>query len=115
MFPTIEGKNSFVLVDYFSYKVMRQAFQKGDVVVALSPCHFYRPVCKRICAIEGEEVCYESPQTGQQERCVVPEDHVWLLGDNPDFSGDSRHYGPVRRRNIRGRVFVNLWPLSIIT
>lgn len=115
MLPTIEEKNTFVLVDYFSYKIMRQTFKKGDVVVALSPGYFYRPVCKRICALEGEEVCYEHPQSGQQERCVIPDGHVWLLGDNPEFSDDSRHYGPVKRRSIRGKVFLKLWPLSLIT
>jgi type IV secretory pathway protease TraF len=89
---------------------MRQSFEKGDVVVALSPGHFYRPVCKRISATEGDEVSYVDPRSGVQETCLVPPDHVWLLGDNPAESGDSRHYGPVKRRSVRGRVFAQLWP-----
>jgi inner membrane protease subunit 1 len=114
MIPTIEESNAFVLIDYFSYKVMRQSFKKGDVVVALSPGYFYRPVCKRICAVEGEEVHYENPVTGKLEQLVIPPDHFWLLGDNPPLSGDSRHYGPVLRRSIRGRVFWKIWPFFTI-
>lgn len=42
---------------------------------------------------------------------VVPENHYFLLGDNRDFSVDSRDFGPVHRRNIQGEVFlVNKWP-----
>lgn len=114
MIPTIEDSNTFVLVDYFSYKIMRKPFKKGDVVVALSPGHFYRPVCKRICAMEGEEVCYVNPYNSQKERINIPEGHVWLLGDNPAESGDSRHYGPVRVGRIRGRLFWKLWPFEAI-
>ena len=113
MLPTIEETNCFVLVDYFSYKILQKSFQKGDVVVALSPIHYYRPICKRICAIEGEKVQYQSP-SGKDETVVIPEGHVWLLGDNPPCSGDSRHYGPVRRKDIRGKVFWKLWPFSRI-
>jgi signal peptidase I len=34
---------------------------------------------------------------------VVPRDSYFMLGDNRDASVDSRFYGPVPRRNIRGR------------
>ena len=33
----------------------------------------------------------------------IPKGHVWLLGDNPDCSKDSRHFGPVPYGLIRGR------------
>ncbi|XP_028512449.1 mitochondrial inner membrane protease subunit 1 [Exaiptasia diaphana] len=42
----------------------------------------------------------------------VPKGHVWLLGDNPDDSTDSRDYGPVPYGLIRGRVCFKVWPLS---
>ena len=49
-----------------------------------------------------------------QVACVqVPQGHVWLQGDNPLNSTDSRHYGPVPYALLRGRVFLKVqthWP-----
>lgn len=36
---------------------------------------------------------------------LVPEGHVWLEGDNPPNSSDSRSYGPIPLAMVRGRVF----------
>mmetsp|Transcript_38009 Transcript_38009/g.82684 ORF Transcript_38009/g.82684 Transcript_38009/m.82684 type:complete len:401 (-) Transcript_38009:52-1254(-) len=41
---------------------------------------------------------------------VVPEGHVWLEGDAPLYSIDSRHYGPVPTGKIRGRIVGRAWP-----
>ena len=35
----------------------------------------------------------------------IPKGHVWLLGDNPNYSKDSRDYGPVPYGLIRGRAY----------
>ena len=40
----------------------------------------------------------------------VPAGHVWIEGDNPTHSLDSRQYGPVPLALIRGRVLVQVWP-----
>ena len=44
---------------------------------------------------------------------TVPPNHVWLEGDNPLQSTDSRHYGPVSEMCLRGRVLLRLWPIII--
>ena len=42
---------------------------------------------------------------------IVPPSHVWVEGDNPLFSVDSRHYGPLPMESIRGRLLMRVWPL----
>lgn len=39
----------------------------------------------------------------------VPSDHVFVLGDNPDQSVDSREWGPVDVAGIKGRVILIYW------
>jgi len=43
---------------------------------------------------------------------VVPKDSLFVLGDNRDFSFDSRSWGPLPRKNLRGRVRYILWSLD---
>ncbi|KAL3808563.1 hypothetical protein ACHAXA_001068 [Cyclostephanos tholiformis] len=42
---------------------------------------------------------------------VVPPNHVWVEGDNPTHSTDSRHYGPLPESSLRGRIVLRLWPV----
>ena len=54
----------------------------------------------------------EQPKEGGIYRTlVVPEGHVWLEGDNPLLSVDSRHYGPIPVVYLEGRLVWRLWPL----
>jgi hypothetical protein len=59
-----------------------------------------RYVIKRISRI------IEEPGIVQQER------FVWIEGDCPEKSYDSRHYGPISESCILGRVVLRLWPLG---
>lgn len=99
MEPTISS-NDIVIIDRKSFHKVKA----GDVVVAGSILKPGVHVCKRILGADGEMVW-----TGDRWT-AVPVGHVWLQGDNPDESLDSREYGPVPKAMIRGRVLWKIWP-----
>ena len=40
----------------------------------------------------------------------IPAGHYFMMGDNRDFSDDSRFWGPVPRAWIIGEAFATYWP-----
>ena len=56
----------------------------------------------------------QADNTPEEEKQLisVPKGHIWLEGDNPLYSIDSRHYGPIPVTSVRGRVIVRLFPWS---
>ena len=83
----------------------------------------------RSCVVYIDGVRVEEPylnleQTSQIEpsaRCgshtdmapvVIPEDMVFVMGDNRVQSFDSRDFGPIDIDKVRGRAFVVIWPAS---
>jgi signal peptidase I len=43
---------------------------------------------------------------------TVSEDQVFVMGDNREFSFDSRRFGPIPIEEIVGRAFLIIWPTS---
>jgi signal peptidase I len=45
----------------------------------------------------------------------IPNDEVYVMGDNRMLSCDSRYWGPIHESSIVGKVDLRIWPLSHIT
>ena len=106
---------------------------RGDLVTYISPLDPARPVCKRIIGLPGDVVCVDPTGTyaPSTEHVVVPNNHLWVSGDNLAYSRDSRVYGPVPMGLVRGRIYarvrslpwryynmtdlIQVWPLSNMT
>ncbi len=62
-----------------------------------------------------EESYIKGKMTTEHEPVVVPQDHIYVLGDNRNHSSDSRQIGPVPLGNIQGRVIMRFLPFAKIT
>ncbi|XP_043841664.1 mitochondrial inner membrane protease subunit 1-like [Dromiciops gliroides] len=88
------------------------AIQRGDVIIAKSPSDSKSNICKRVIGLEGDKVFAHSPSDYLKSHSYVPRSHVWLEGDNLQNSTDSKYYGPIPYRLIRGCICLNIWPLN---
>ncbi|MER3413843.1 MAG: signal peptidase I [Armatimonadota bacterium] len=80
--------------------------QKGDIVVIRGdvPGEY---VVKRVYATERQQVDYSYQPDNydfSKGKYVVPEGHVYVLGDNLTVSEDSREFGPIPLQRILGKV-----------
>lgn len=68
------------------------------------------------CPEDRGEFCTDVATTvidpDQDGKFVVPEDMVFVMGDNRTGSSDSRYNGFVPESNVVGRAFVVIWPVG---
>ncbi|MFD2911075.1 signal peptidase I [Jeotgalibacillus terrae] len=131
MVPTLQDGDRMI-VNKFQYKVT--APDRFDIVVFhVSEREDY---IKRVIGLPGESVEFEDNQlyidgepvdeffsdddivtedftlfnlTGYEE---VPEGHLFVMGDNREYSKDSRHIGPVPIDEIVGETPLIYWPVD---
>jgi len=104
MEPTIRS-HDIVITEHFTQRFGE--LKRGDVVIVRSPTDPATIVCKRIVAKHGDMMADE-----EGELVKVQRGHVWLEGDNPADSFDSRKYGPVPLGLVLSKIFVRIWPLN---
>lgn len=130
MEPTLEVGDR-VLVNKLSYDL--HDVNRGDLVVFERPdgsAGDIKDLIKRAIGLPGETVeirdgsvlidgrVLDEPYLADEEVLVefapvqVPEDQVFVMGDNRDDSRDSRAFGPITIDSIVGRAFVRVWPLT---
>ncbi len=51
-------------------------------------------------------------RTGEKYNLTVPEDSVFVMGDNRPQSRDSREFGAVPLSKVEGNVVTRIWPLN---
>jgi signal peptidase I len=128
MEPTLfEGDR--VLLEKISQKVNR--LSRGDIIAFKSPVDS-RIFIKRIIGVEGDKVVIKDEKvyvngkelkedylkdgttTGNLEE-NVPENKLFVMGDNRQGSQDSRAFGCINVDSVRGRALVLFYPFNKIS
>jgi signal peptidase I len=60
----------------------------------------------------SEPYLSESVSMADEGPFVVGANEVFVMGDNRQFSFDSRRFGPIAYDDLIGRAFITIWPLS---
>ncbi len=104
---------------------------RGDIIVLKRPYRSSEPLIKRVVGLPGDIIeikdgkvyvngePYNEPYLDQATwgtiaPTVVPEEHVFVLGDNRRASNDSRAFGVVPYSDIIGHAWLRYWPLDDI-
>ncbi len=104
----------------------------GEIVVFNEPGNNGRNLVKRVVAVSGQKMEIKDGDVfvdgdRMSEKYVisasndslsaheVPDETVFVMGDNRGNSLDSRYFGPVPHEYVRGRAFIIFWPLSSFT
>jgi signal peptidase I len=124
MQPTLYAGN-FVLVNKVAYKLGEPT--RGDIIVfRYPPDPEQTPYIKRVIGLAGDEVKVEGGKvfvngqeliepyliapTNRGGTWSVPENHLFVMGDNRNNSSDSRSWGTVPMENVIGKAEVVYWP-----
>ena len=124
MVPTLR-ENDYVVVNKLAYKLGQP--KRGDVIVfKYPPDPTQIPYIKRVIGLPGDQIHisegrvyingviltepYLKVPTKPGGDWTVPEDSLFVMGDNRTGSADSRAWGMVPLGNVIGKAEVVYWP-----
>lgn len=116
-----------LIIEKVTYRF--HAPERGDIVVLRPPQQSSEPLIKRVVGLSGEtleihdgrvyidgklvdEPYLNQPTWGTVDPILIPEGHVFVMGDNRRASNDSRAFGVVALDDIIGRAWMRYWPPS---
>ena len=128
MAPTLADQDRLI-VNKAAYRIGEPHI--GDVVMLYYPNDPNKSFVKRVIAEEGDQlrivdgkvyrndVLMDDSMIPPEYRShddwgpqVIPEGYYFVMGDHRNNSSDSRHWGPVPKKYIVGKVKVRWWPLQ---
>ena len=122
MRPTLQD-GEYVLVNRLAFKTGIP--DRGDIIVFQSPLNS-QDLIKRVIGLPGETVRifegqvlvdgqaltepYIAAAPAYNGEWAVPEDHLFVLGDNRNDSSDSHAWGLLPLENVIGKAILIYWP-----
>jgi len=134
MSPNFEN-GDYLIVDEISYRFSSPA--RGDVIVFDYPKDTTQRFIKRVIGLPGEtvkisngevQITKDGSTTTLTEKYLpdnlktfgdvstaLGADEYFVLGDNREYSFDSRSWGIVPRKDIIGKAFLRIFPLAALS
>lgn len=126
MEPSFHHK-SYIVVSKLTYKF--NEISRGDVIVFEYPLAPDEDFIKRVIGLPGDQIevrggavylngdilhedYIKAAPIREQPIFVVPDNMVYVMGDNRNNSSDSRSWGPLPVENIIGKTVFVYWPFS---
>lgn len=119
MNPTLKGKEIMIL------NKIDNNYKRYDIVVLHTE---HGEIIKRVIALPGETIqCkdnkiyvnsrkieedYGMGTTSDIAKVELKDDEYFVLGDNRENSMDSRYYGPINKKNIKGKTSLIIFPFN---
>ena len=120
---------------------MNKTFKNGDILILYKLSKIKRfdvivlheekdneKIIKRVIGMPGDTVAikvgeiyindekiddeYAYGMTTDYERITLKSDEYFILGDNRLISKDSRYFGPIKEKEIKGKVVFRIFPFS---
>lgn len=128
MYPTLKN-NDRLFINKAVF--LTEKPKRGDIVILDAP-YEKKTYIKRVIGLEGEKIEIKNGQiyingnffkedyldediiTNSKDKSLweIPKNHVFVIGDNRLNSSDSRDFGPIEIKKVRGKAFFRFFPFG---